>query len=62
MPKNVFFMSFLYVFIVCAMFIVTTVHSAPTGEDSVHSAVVENLSNGIHAYRLHNAGSPWYRK
>ena len=59
MPKNVFFMSFLYVFIVCAMFIVTTVHSAPTRDGRAHIAAVENLSNGGYAHRLHNAGRPW---
>lgn len=28
MPKNIFFMSFLYVFIACTLFVAATVHSA----------------------------------
>ncbi len=33
MPKNIFFMSFLYVFIACTLFIVSTVHSASIRDD-----------------------------
>lgn len=35
MPKNIFFMSFLYVFIACTLFIVSTVHSTSIKEDLV---------------------------
>ena len=62
MPKNVFFLSFLYVFIACAMFIAVSVHSKPTGDIAAHIAAAENNPIAGYGHRLHNAGSPWYRK
>lgn len=62
MPKNVFFLSFLYVFIACAMFITVSVHSKPTGDMAAHIAAAESYPNAASGNRLHNAGSPWYRK
>lgn len=62
MPKNVFLMSFLYVFIACAVFITVTVHSKPTGDMAAHIAVAESYSNSEAGHWLHNAGSSWYRK
>jgi len=62
MPKNVFFMSFLYVFIACAMFIAVSVHSKPTGDMTAYIAAADSYPNAGYGYWLHNAGSPWYRK
>lgn len=49
MPKNLFFMSFLYVFIACTLFIAATVHSASIREDMVsRSQTVKALKdNGL---------------
>ena len=33
MGRNLFFLSFLYVYIACTLFIAATVHSAPLQED-----------------------------
>lgn len=38
MPKNIFFMSFLYVFIACAFFIASTVHSTSIKADTLNLA------------------------
>lgn len=56
MPKNIFFMSFFYVFIACVTFIAVSVHSQPTGETAAHFAVADGYPNA--GYNC----SPWHRK
>lgn len=60
MPKNIFLMSFLYVFIACAVFIAATVHSAPIGEETaVHPQAVTDLKDCGGLICGKKTGSTW---
>ena len=62
MPKNVFFMSFLYVFIACAMFLAVSVHSQPSGDPAAYVAAAESYTTADYSHLLHRACAPWSRR
>lgn len=62
MPKNIFFMSFLYVFIACVMFLAVSVHSQPTGDTAAYVATAESYASAGYGHLLHRACAPWSRR